>query len=127
MDKIVAEIQSSPGTLSVEAITREHPLANKGTTDDEVVAYATHERRILVTTEGRLDEKKFTVCTHSGNIVIGAGKRYEFERAKLFTRFMQSGHRSAAKHAVTKLRFGRECIRIERSSEGDIVRTTFQI
>lgn len=98
------EIQAFSGISSFEAITADHPLGNRGTPDEVVVKYATDEGKILVTVEGRLNEKLYRICTHSGIIVINATKRHEVEQANLFGRFMRSGHRGAARHAVTKLR-----------------------
>lgn len=47
------------------------------------MAYAKRERRVLVTTEGRLNEKEYTICTHEGIIVINATRRHEAEKACL--------------------------------------------
>ena len=97
-------IEATAGISSFEAITASHPLGNRGTPDRELVEYATEGGKILVTVEGRLNEKLYKICTHSGIIVINATKRHEIEQAKLFARFMRSGHRSRSVHAVTKLR-----------------------
>jgi len=83
------------------------------------MAYATQKKRILVTVEGRINEKTFPICSHPGIIVIRASQRHEIEQAKLFTRFMLSGHRVKCKHAVTKLRMF-ESVRIERTSDGSL-------
>lgn len=116
---LVLEIQACTGILSVEVIDANHFMGNCRTPDDAVVAYATQEGRILVTTEGRLNEKKFKICTHPGIIVIKTSQKHESEKAKLFTRFMQSGHRGKCLHAVTKLR-DRGSVRLERSEDGTI-------
>lgn len=111
------DIAATPGISSLEAINAEHPLGNKGTPDNELVRYATAGGKILVTVEGRLNEKLYRICTHSGIIVIKATKRHETEQAKLFARFMRSGHRGKSAHAVTKLRLeGSE--RLEMGPDG---------
>jgi len=110
-------IEEQSGISSFEAITATHPLGNRGTPDKDLVSYATENDKILVTVEGRLNEKLFTICTHPGIIVINATRRHEDEQAKLFVRFMQSGHRIGSVHAVTKLRLqGSE--RLERGPDG---------
>jgi predicted nuclease of predicted toxin-antitoxin system len=116
---IAAEIKSCSGILSVKSITAEHFLGNKKTPDEAVVDYARQVRRVVVTTETRLNEKKYTICTHPGIIVINATNRHELEKAKLFTRFMKSGHRAASKHAVTKLRV-ENSVRVEMAPDGTI-------
>lgn len=116
---IAREIENCSGISSLEAITAAHPLGNRKTSDPEIIAYAKQERRVLVTTEGRLNEKEYTICTHEGIIVINATRRHEAEKAKLFTRFMQSGHRAKSPHAVTKLRLKRS-ERLERAPDGSI-------
>jgi predicted nuclease of predicted toxin-antitoxin system len=97
-------IEVAPGISSFEAITANHPLGNIGTPDQDLVKYATDRGRILITVGKRLNEKLYKICTHSGIIVISATKRHETEQAKLFARFMRSGHRGGSGHAVTKLR-----------------------
>lgn len=99
-----AKIAASSGISSFEAITADHPLGNRGTPDHVLVRYATEGGKILVTVEGRLDEKLYRIRTHSGIIVIKATKRHEVEQANLFRRFMRSGYRGGSRHSVTKLR-----------------------
>ena len=113
------EIAACSGISSFEAITADHPLGNKGTPDHTLVRYATDGGKILVTVEGRLNEKLYRICTHSGIIVINARKRHEAEQADLFQRFMRSGHRGASRHSVTKLRLeGSE--RLELAADGTV-------
>jgi hypothetical protein len=116
---LVIEIQACTGILSVEVIDANHFMGNCRTPDEAVVAYATQENRILVTTEGRLNEKKFKICTHAGIIVLKVTQKHDAEKGRLFTRFMQSGHRGKCSHAVTKLR-DRGSIRLERTEDGMI-------
>jgi len=120
------QIGASSGVSSVEVINAKHRLENKGTSDADVMAYATRERRILVTVEGRINEKDYTICTHEGIIVVNATRRHEAEKANLFARFMQSGHRSKSGHAVTKLRLERS-ERLERGPTGSVQSTVFDL
>jgi predicted nuclease of predicted toxin-antitoxin system len=116
---LAREIETTSGISSFEAITAEHPLGNKGTPDNVVVKYATDAGKILITVEKRLNEKLYKICTHSGIIVISGTKRHEVEQAKLFARFMRSGHRGRSAHAVTKLRLeGSE--RLEIGPDGTV-------
>lgn len=71
--------------------------------DDEVMRYATQERRIVVTTETGINHKKFKICTHPGIIVLCGKHRHESIHAETFQRFLLSGHRGLANHAVTFL------------------------
>lgn len=97
-------IEQCSGILSAEWINAAHPLGNKKTPDDEVIRYATANRRILVTPEGRINERNYEICKHPGIIVIKATKRHESIKANIFVRFMRSGYRNKSKHAVTYLR-----------------------
>ena len=125
-EAVKQEIRSCSGVSSVEEISSSHPLGNNSTPDTEVVAYATRNKRILVTVEGRLNEKVFTICTHEGIIVINATRRHETAKARLFTRFMQSGERGRSGHAVTKLRLNRS-ERIFRTPDGFIESEFFDL
>jgi len=116
---LVQEIRSCSGTTSVEVIDANHPLGNRGTPDKVVMKYANQQERILVTDETRLDEKSNPICTHPGIIVIGARKRHELEKAKLFPRFMKSGFRKECHHAVTKLRLTGSVI-LRQAADGSI-------
>lgn len=120
------EIQECSGILNIESINAEHPLGNRKTPDKEIIRYATRENRIVITVEGRLNEKKFPICTHPGIIVFKAVKRHDAEKAKLFKRFMQSGHRSGSKHAVTRLRL-EGSVRLELDVDGNIRETSLDI
>ena len=75
-----------------------------GAGDDALMRVASSENRILVTVEGRINEKKFKICTHPGIIVLRAKKQHEAVRAEIFRSFMRSGHRSRAYKAVTYLK-----------------------
>jgi predicted nuclease of predicted toxin-antitoxin system len=123
---IAREIENCSGISSIESITALHQLGNRHTSDYDVVAYAKQQGRVLVTVEGRLNEKQFTICTHEGIIVINATRRHEAEKVKLFTKFMRSGHRAKCYHAVTKLRLGIS-ERLERAEDGSIRRVLIHL
>jgi predicted nuclease of predicted toxin-antitoxin system len=100
-DPLAKMLRDSSSALNIEYIRdmagmREIP-------DDGVVKYATRENRIVVTTETGINEKKFKICTHPGIIILGGKRRHETIHAELFQRFMLSGHRKEAHHAVTYL------------------------
>ena len=71
--------------------------------DAEVMRYATRENRIVVTTETGINHKKFKICTHPGIIVLGGKRRHESIQSEIFQKFLLSGHRKEAHHAVTFL------------------------
>ena len=101
---LMEEIRECSGVLNTESINADHELGNRKTPDDVIVNHAKKTNRVVVTVEGRLNEKKYPICTHPGIIVLKAVKRHEVDKIRLFKRFMQSGHRNASKHAVTRLR-----------------------
>jgi Domain of unknown function (DUF5615) len=88
--------------LNVEYVN-ETILANCGTQDDALVRYATKQRRILVTPEGRLNEHKYKICTHPGIIVLKATKRHG-AHAGMLRDLVRSGLRTRCRHAVTYLK-----------------------
>lgn len=107
LDECVTEplanaIKNGSGTISVEHIDSSHQLWKKS--DEMVMEYATNTGRIVVTTDERLDESRFPICTHPGIIIIKSGNRHAFSRRHIFKKFMLSGHRQQAKHAVTRLK-----------------------
>lgn len=71
-----------------------------GATDVQVVAYATKVGMIVVTTETGMNHKNFKICTHPGIIVLCGRNRHERAMAATFKKFMLSGHRKKADHAV---------------------------
>ena len=87
--------------LNVEYIN-ETFLANRGTSDRAVVDYARQARRIVVTTETRLNEHQFLICTHPGILVIASPNHSM--RVKMFSDLMRSGVRGRCRHAVTYLK-----------------------
>lgn len=68
--------------------------------DTTVVAYAHEQDLIVVTTETSLNEKNFKICTHPGIIVLCGKSRHERSMASSFRKFLGSGHRKKAHHAV---------------------------
>lgn len=104
---LAVQIQACPGILSTEHVNAGHVLGNSSTTDEAIMEYATKENRVVVTVEGRFDESRFPICTHPGIIVLKAPGRHEAEKAAMFRRFMQSGHRAKCRHAITALTLDR--------------------
>jgi predicted nuclease of predicted toxin-antitoxin system len=76
-------------------------LQLSGYSDEEVVAFAKSDNRIVITVETGLNERSFPICTHPGIIVIGGKSRHEDIQAECFKKFMLSGHRVEAKDSVT--------------------------
>ena len=93
-------LKKSSTALNVEYI---RDLGMSGTPDADVIAYATRENRIVVTTETGINHKKFKICSHPGIIVLSGKHRHETIQAGYFRDFMLSGHRTDACHAVTFL------------------------
>ena len=79
-------------------------LANIGFADSKLVDHARKRKQIVVTAEGRLNEKQFQVCTHPGIIVIKATKRHAAIKSRMFRDLVRSGNRRWCKHAVTYLK-----------------------
>jgi len=83
----------------------------KGTKDPALIQYATDRDMIVVTVESSMNERSFTICSHSGIIVISVRRQHEAIRAEIFKRFLLSGYRKYAKHAVTYVTRDRIVIR----------------
>jgi predicted nuclease of predicted toxin-antitoxin system len=117
---LAEEIGRCPGVSGVERIDDSHELGNCSTPDTRVMAHAVKTGRILVTVESRLNEERFPICTHPGIIVISGS--HALQKGALFSRFMRSGERKHAKHAVTYLRASGSIIRMrhEDGSTKDI-------
>lgn len=71
-----------------------------GAEDIGVMKYAKEKNRIVVTTETGINHKKFKICTHPGIIVLCGKHRHEDIQAETFKKFMLSGYRKMANHAV---------------------------
>jgi predicted nuclease of predicted toxin-antitoxin system len=98
-DVLAELIEGCSSAINVEYV-RNLPI--KGAPDDEIVAYATRNRRIVVTTETGMNHTTFPVCTHTGIIVL-TGRRHESVYAENFHRFLLSGRRQDTNDAVTYL------------------------
>jgi predicted nuclease of predicted toxin-antitoxin system len=73
-DPLARLIRESCNSISVEYVRE---LNIRGALDENVVAYARSETRIVVTTETGMNHKRFPVCTHPGIIVIASRCRHE--------------------------------------------------
>lgn len=93
----------------------------KSTSDEGVVSYATRQDRIVVTTETGINHKKFKICTHPGIIVL-CGPRHETIHAEVFQKFLLSGERVKAKHAVTFISQKEARIKTANSFVDEVVR-----
>jgi predicted nuclease of predicted toxin-antitoxin system len=93
-----------------------------GAEDADVMRYATTENRIVVTTETGINHKKFKICTHPGIIVLGGKRRHEAIQAQIFQKFLLSGHRQEAKHAVTFLSQNEARIKTGEDTPDTVVR-----
>ena len=120
---LVDGIRTCSGLRNVEIIDANHQLGNKSTPDDEVVAYAKKTGRIVLTVEGRLNEKRFPVCSHPGIIVIKATCMPKIDRVEQFRSFMKSGHRKKCLHAVTKFQSQNEAVIIARDESKNLSET----
>jgi len=99
-DPLAKALGDCSSALNIECI-RDNGM---GTAEDAaVIRYATQENRIVVTTETGINHKKFKICTHPGIIVLGGKHRHESIQAEIFQKFLLSGHRKEAHHAVTFL------------------------
>lgn len=96
-DDIAAEIVASSQALKCKYVRDLAEL--KSRSDEDVMAYAQKDRRIVLTTESKFDDKSFKICTHFGIIVIATGSTYR--AAPALKRFLLSGHRKEAENAVT--------------------------
>jgi predicted nuclease of predicted toxin-antitoxin system len=99
-DVLARLIEGCSSAINVEYV---RDLSIKGAPDNVVVAYATDNRRIVVTTETGMNHMTFPVCTHSGIIVLTGKSRHEFIHAENFRKFLLSGRRQETQDAVTYL------------------------
>lgn len=108
-------LKQMSSALSVEYL---RDLQLTGIEDTEVVRLANQKNRIVVTTETGLNHKKFKICRHPGIIVFAGRRRHEQSQAESFRRFLLSGHREEAKHAVTFL--SEHEVRIKTSNDESV-------
>ncbi len=95
-DPLAEMLRSLPGAQKIVAVRD----VMKSASDVQVVAYATKADLIVVTTETAMNQKQFKICTHPGIIVLCGKSRHEKVMATSFKKFMLSGHRKRASHAV---------------------------
>lgn len=111
-------IAQCSGVSSAEHITNAHHLGNCGTPDERVIEYANQTKRIVVTVETRMNEDSFAICTNPGIIVIHSTSGHGFSKSELFAKFMRSGDRKHARHAVTHLRVNGSTIKRRNEDDG---------
>jgi predicted nuclease of predicted toxin-antitoxin system len=99
-DPLAKALGDSSSALNIEYI---RDIGMASAEDADVIRYAKKENRIVVTTETGINHKKFKICTHPGIIVLGGKHRHEAIHAEVFQKFLLSGHRKEAHHAVTFL------------------------
>ena len=110
---------------SVNAVWVNDTVTLPSTEDEPLMDVAREQNRILVTEESRLDDKRFTICTHPGIIVFRARKRHASTKADLFRQFMLSGQRRRARKAVTFLKT-EEVIFKEMGEGGAILNVSYR-
>ncbi len=100
-DPLAEMIRKCSSALNIQYVREVQEIA--GASDSDVVKYAVREDRIVVTTETGINHRRFKICTHPGIIVLGGKHRHETIHAEAFQKFLLSGHRKHAHHAVTFL------------------------
>lgn len=100
---LAAAIRSHSGLMKCEVIDAKHPLGNQGTSDDQVLAYATEHQFITVTYEWRFDQKRYKICTHPGIIRVLTENKHHAIQFRAFEELMKSGKRHLCKHAIVTL------------------------
>jgi predicted nuclease of predicted toxin-antitoxin system len=118
-DPLAKALGASSSALNIEYI-RDNGMGS--TEDADVIRYATRENRIVVTTETGINHKKFKICTHPGIIVLGGKHRHESIQADIFQKFLLSGHRKHAHHAVTFLSQGEARIKTGETIPDTIIK-----
>ena len=101
-------------------------LRGRSLPDEELMRHAQSRKSILVTVEGRLNEKRFEICTHHGILVFKATKRHESVKAQIFKKLMLCGERKLCNHGVTYLRTG-EIIFRRKNADGKLYDTRVEI
>jgi predicted nuclease of predicted toxin-antitoxin system len=115
-DPLAKMITECSSALNIEYI---RDIGMCGADDAQVITYATKVGRIVVTTETGINHRKFKICTHPGIIVLGGKRRHETIHAEAFKKFLLSGYRKDANHAVTFL--SETEVRIKTTSEPDMI------
>jgi predicted nuclease of predicted toxin-antitoxin system len=109
-------LRDLPGAQKIIAVRE----VMKSASDVQVVAYATDADLIVVTTETAMNEKQFKICTHPGIIVLCGRNRHERALANSFKKFMLSGHRKKASHAVVYVSENQARI-VTKSTEDEVI------
>jgi hypothetical protein len=122
----LAEEIKAWGKVRAEWVCDNVALRSQKITDESLMKYAQKTKSIFVTVEGRVDEKRFTICTHKGIIVFKAARRHESVKAQIFRRFMLCGKRKLCRHAVTYLKNNEVTFR-RRGNDGALNDTTVRI
>lgn len=73
----------------------------RGKSDQEVMAHAQVEDRIVLTTDAGFNKSNYPICRHEGIIRISTRCRHSSMMADSIRRFAQCGHRSDARHSIT--------------------------
>jgi predicted nuclease of predicted toxin-antitoxin system len=118
-DPLAKALGVSSSALNIEYI-RDNGMGS--TEDADVIRYATRENRIVVTTETGINHRKFKICTHPGIIVLCGKHRHESIQAEIFQKFLLSGHRKEANHAVTFLSHNEARIKTGETAPDTIIR-----
>ena len=101
-------------------------LRGRSVPDEELMRHAQERKSILVTVEGRLNERRFEICTHHGIVVFKATKRHESIKAQIFKKLMLCGERKLCKHGVTYLR-SEEIVFRRKGDDGRLFDTRISI
>ena len=109
------------GKVRAQWVCEDVSLRSQSVTDEFLMSYAQARGLILVTVEGRLNERKFEICTHHGIIVFKAAKRHASAKAQIFKKLMLSGRRSLCKHAVTYLKTDEIVFRRKSPTDGELM------
>lgn len=78
--------------------------AVQGKSDQEVIAYAKREDRIVLTLDGGYNRDRYPICTHPGIIRIDSKCKHASLISDVIKRFSQCGQRRKAQHAITHLK-----------------------
>lgn len=129
VDRSLADyIKQISRSIKVQYVN-ELPISNTAFSDKRLIGYATENNQILVTTESRLNEIKFKLCTHPGIIVIRATQHHSTMKSRMFRDLILSGIRTRCRHAVTYLKLNKARTRTvatfkERDRSTGIIRTS---
>jgi predicted nuclease of predicted toxin-antitoxin system len=86
----------------------------KNQDDDVVMAYAKDESRIVLAIDTDFNRSNYPICTHPGIIRIDTRSKHFEVITEAIRKFILSGHRALADHAITYIT--QTGIRIERKA-----------